>query len=86
MPAGSYEKLKKNVTTYAMFLLALFGEKCPHYGTVWCIRRQLQYLENKSENFSDIYCREITWAIIVDARHFFDQRLVKNDFRGPDVD
>ena len=30
MPAGNYDKLKKNVTTYAMYLLAFFGEHCPH--------------------------------------------------------
>ena len=38
MPADDYESLKKNVTTYGMYLLAFFGKECPHYQGVWYIR------------------------------------------------
>ena len=29
---------------------------------------------------------KISWAIIIDCRHFFGQRLVENDFANPDID
>ena len=31
IPADKYGTLKKNITTYAMYLLTLFGDKCQHY-------------------------------------------------------
>ena len=78
--ADDYESLKKNVTTYGMYLLAFSGEKNPYYKGVWCIRMQLAYLDNKAKHFTAQYCREITWAIIIDCCHFFDQLLVEEDF------
>ena len=78
--ADDYESLKKNVTTYGMYLLAFSGEKIPYCKGVWCIRMQLAYLDNKAKHFTAQYCREITWAIIIDCCHFFDQLLVEEDF------
>ena len=37
IPADKYEKLKNNVTTYAMYLLTLFVDHCHHYQGVWSI-------------------------------------------------
>ena len=53
--------------------MAIFGKNCPHYKGMWCICRQLAYLDNKSDYFTAQYCREIKWAIIINCRHFFDQ-------------
>ena len=69
-----------------MYLLAFFCEDCPHYQGVWCIRRQLKYLSESAVHFTTLYCREITWAIIVDCCHFFDQRLVEEDFAEQNID
>ena len=57
---------RKNVTIYAMFLLALFGEDNQHYQGVWSIRGIMNYHENNTHPFTEKYCREITWAIVVD--------------------
>ena len=86
MPAHDYKSLKKNVTTYGMYLLAFFGVDCPHYQGVWCIRRQLEYLSESATHFTAKYCREITWAIIVDCCHFFHQRLVEDNFAEQNID
>ena len=86
MPADKCEKLKKNVTTYAMYLLTLFCDHCHHYQGVWSICRMLHHHEGNTTHFSAKYCREITWAIIVDGRHFFHQILMPRDYTHRDID
>ena len=60
--------LKKIVKTYAMFLLALFGEDNQHYQCVCLICRTMHYHKNNMNPFTEKCYREITWAIVVN-RH-----------------
>ena len=71
MPADKYKTLKKNITMYGMYLLMLFGDKCQHYQGVWAIRRMLTHHNGNTTHFKVKYCREITWAIIIDSHHLF---------------
>ena len=64
-PAGTYDMLRKNIATYAMFILALFREKDQHYLGVWLICRIMNYRENNTYPFTKNYCRKIMWAIVV---------------------
>ena len=43
IPENTYESLKKNITTYRMYLFALYGQNCQHYKGVWAIHRILSY-------------------------------------------
>ena len=58
MPADEYETLKKNITTYAMYLLTLFGDQYQHYQGVWAIHRMLHHHEGNTAYFSAKYSRK----------------------------
>ena len=80
MPADTYEMLKKNVTRYAMFLLALFVGENVHTTKVYGASVTLQnFDEANSHHFTIKYCWGITWAVIVDCCHFFHQHLMSSD-------
>lgn len=86
-PAGDYERLLKNVSTYAILLLSLFGKKCPHYQRCWDIRKVMRQMGGDADqHFTGYRCRQLTWAIIKDACHFFSQRMTPEDFDEDDVD
>ena len=72
-PADTYAMLRKNIRTYAMFLLVLFGQESRHYQGVWAIRRIMTYHKNDLCPFTIKYCQEITWSIVVNSRHYFYQ-------------
>ena len=45
----------------------------------------MNYHENNTFLFTGQYCREITWAIIIDGRYYFDQRLMPEDFHDRNI-
>ena len=79
-PAGDYYTLMANLTTYAMFLRGMFGKDCNHYAAVWSLRRTIKGRENKQTRFTGQYVRNITWAVLDDARQFFATHLTKEKF------
>lgn len=86
-PPGEYERVFKNITTYCMLLLALFGKRCAHYKECWTIRRVMKKLGGDAEqHFTGIRCRQLVWAIIVDSNNFFAERMMPEDFDDDDVD
>ena len=45
----------------------------------------MNYNKNNMYPFTKKYCREITWAIEVNGRHYFDQCVMPKDYKGRDV-
>ena len=80
MPADEYETLKKNITTYGMYLLTLFSDQCQHYQGIWAIRMMVAHYGGNTTHFKANYYREITCAIIIDSCHFFHQQLMPIDY------
>ena len=84
-PVGTYDKLKKIVTMYTIFLLTLLGYQNQHYLGVWSVRRIMGYRENNTFPFTEYYYQEITWAIVIGGRHYFDQHLMSEDYKDRDI-
>ena len=76
-PPSDYLQLRMLLGTYCALLWALFGENCALYTAVLDIYKQLQesYIAMQQHQFTPLRCREITWAVICDAKRYFYQRV-----------
>ena len=79
-PARGYYSLLANLTTYCILLRTLFGKKSSAYKGTWAVRRTMKQLEQKQSDFSAMYCKQITWAILDDSRQYFNTILTMDDF------
>ena len=82
---GDYKRLMKNITIYAMFLLALFIPQGKHYHGVRALHCIISYHNMNMGPYNGNYDREITWDIGTLHYFHFHQRLVLEDFHGRDA-
>ena len=61
-------------------LVALFGHKCGHYKGVQVLLELMCGLFDKQNYFTHQYCKEITFAILDDSRHFFSNYITPDKF------
>ena len=79
-PAQTYDKLCKNVITYAAILGVHFGNVSGYYKNVVGLKDilELEVVASLEENFTPKLCREITWAVIDDGRFYFSKQVTPN--------
>lgn len=76
-PPATLLELRIMIATFCALLWTLFGDQCDLYKKCFDIYLKLKdkYIAMQSWYFSSHRCREITWAIIVDSRRYFSERL-----------
>jgi hypothetical protein len=83
-PPNNYWLLHQNVCTLASLLFVLYGAQCDLYSAVVELIAILNDRECTTAYtaFTPLYCRKISWAVYVDCRHFFSQKLRPANFRS----
>lgn len=79
-----YHELLRCIGTFCALLHALFGERCPYYRqcyALWTVMNS-DLIHEQRASFDALYCRQIVWAVLMESRVFFNQRLSVDDFVG----
>ena len=81
-PPDDYEELIKMITTFTGLVWVHFGDKCHMYQCLITIHEILKdkSVQARKSHYTSLICRTYTWAIIEDARYFFNQILMPQDF------
>ena len=77
-----YHELMRCIGTYCAMLHALFGSRCAFYRhchALWTALNSDLVYEQRSD-FSVLYCRQIVWAVLMESRVYFSQRMSLEDF------
>lgn len=89
-PASSYLELLRDVGTLCALTHALFGDLCDYFLNLFDLWTMLnsENVYAKSDQFSPLMVRQITWAVIEDSRQFFfktmtEEELARGNARFP---
>ena len=77
-----YHELLRCIGTYCALLHALFGERCAFYRhcyALWTALNSDLVYEQRSD-FTALFCRQILWAVLMESRVYFSQRMSLEDF------
>lgn len=77
-----YHELLRCVGTYCALLHALFGDRCGFYRQCYALWLEMNsdLVNEQRQDFSALYCRQIVWAVLLESRIYFSQRLSIDDF------
>ena len=79
-----YNELLRCIGTFCALLHTLFGARCVFYRqcfALWTVMNSDLVYEQRA-SFSVLYCRQIVWAVLMESRVYFSQRLSVDDFIG----
>lgn len=77
-----YHELLRCVGTYCALLHTLFGPRCVFYRQCYALWTEMnsELVYEQRKDFSALYCRQIVWAVLMESRVYFSQRLSVEDF------
>ena len=77
-----YHELLRCVGTYCALLHTLFGDRCGFYRQCYALWTEMNsdLVFEQRHDFSALYCRQIVWAVLLESRIYFSQRLSIDDF------
>lgn len=77
-----YHELLRCVGTYCAMLNALFGDKCIFYRHCYALWTAMNsdLVYEQRQDFKALYCRQIVWAVLMESRVYFSQRLSVESF------
>lgn len=89
-PASTYLELVRDVGTFCALVRTLFGDRCDYFLNLvdlWAMLNS-EHVYAKSDQFSPLMVRQITWAVIEDSRQFFfkvmtEEELARGNARFP---
>ena len=87
-PPGSYFELKLNIATTCALVAVCYGELNELYKNlinIYSLLNSKGVMQHKLK-FTELLCRQITWAIYDDMRSYFSCRLMPEDFLKPTID
>lgn len=78
----NYHDLLRCIGTYCALLHTLFGERCVFYRQCYALWTETNsdLVHEQRDEFSALYCRQIVWAVLMESRIYFSQRLALDDF------
>ena len=81
-PAFDHGELRSNAATFCALLFTLFGGGCDLYRAMFDILNIISHPFSGQDKlaYTPEGCRQITWAIIVDTRSYFDDIKLADDF------
>ena len=84
-PPSTFLVLQVMLATYCALLWVLFGGQCALYLAVLDIYLLLKddYIAMQQHEFTPLRCREITWAVICDAKRFFHTQVHPSELTQP---
>ena len=80
----NYHELLCCIGTFCALLHTLFGERCAFYRQCYALWSEMtsDLVYEQREDFSALYCRQIVWAVLMESRIYFSQRLSVDDFKN----
>ena len=87
-PPSTYYTLKLMIATSMELVFTCYGPKCKWYKAAMRLYNVLicKEVAAMTNAFTPLYCRMVTWAMYDDARSFFAQRLMPQDFNTSEID
>lgn len=78
----NYYDLLRCIGTYCALLYTLFGPRCVFYRQCYALWTEMNsdLVHAQRDDFSALYCRQIVWAVLMESRIYFSQRLSVEDF------
>lgn len=80
----NYHELLRCIGTFCAMLHALFGDRCVFYRhcyALWMAMNSDLVYEQRGE-FNALYCRQIVWAVLMESRVYFSQRMSVEEFEN----
>ena len=78
----NYHELLRCIGTYCALLHTLFGDRCAFYRQCYALWTEMNgdLVHEQRDDFTALYCRQIVWAVLLESRVYFSQRMSVDDF------